>query len=393
MKKVLGWPREIYFFLIAEFVKSLEFVGVILLVFFKDWGGLSQLEVQSLQSWFLILVFLLEIPTGIFADIRGKKMSVILGHLMTILGFLLYSIEPNIYLFFLAESILGIGLALQSGAQEGWLYSRVKQLGVERYYRDIISLNSNMKMGGFLLASLCFPLIPALDLPIYFRISVIPIAIAIGILFLIKDEKVVGDDDEELGWESYKNKIKEGGGKVIRDKSLRNLTIYATILGTAGYFVLWLFQAALIELNVPLEQFGWFRIVLLLAQIIMIWVMGIMVLKNMKKGMWIIGVIVALGFLTAGVIQAPIGIIILLLFSGGFGLQVRQVISQEINQRIEEKERATVLSFIGMIRRTSLIVLNPLVGVWVDKGGVFVVFLFLGVISLSSLFFCKKKNK
>jgi hypothetical protein len=64
---------------------------------------------------------------------------------------------------------------------------------------------------------------------------------------------------------------------------------------------------------------------------------------------------------------------------------------KEINEEIDDIQRSTVLSFIGMIRRSMLIFLNPVVGILVDTKGVFLTFILLGIVSLVSIFKTKKR--
>ncbi len=388
MKKFFKWPKEIYVFLLAEFVMSLEFLGVVLLIFFKDWGGLSQTEVQILQSWFIFWTFVLEIPTGIFADVRGKKFSVILGFLFLVIGFLAYTVKADFVMFLFAEFLLALGIALQSGAQEGWLFDRVKNLKIEKDYRKITIVMSNVKMFGMIVAAVVFPISVAhWDVENIVRFSVVPITLSMLLLLLFVKK------DKKNGFEvtSYKEVAKEGFKIVKNNTKLRRIAIFTMILGATSYFVVWLYQEALLNLNVGKEQFGFYRIILLLSQIVFVWMMGKWIeKKGVKKAMSVIGLAVSAGFLIAGLVQNILGVITVLILSGGVGLQVRQVFSKEINEEIDDIQRSTVLSFIGMVRRSMLIFLNPVVGVLVDTRGVFLTFIFLGLFSLIAIF--KKKK-
>ena len=79
-----------------------------------------------------------------------------------------------------------------------------------------------------------------------------------------------------------------------------------------------------------------------------------------------------------------------LALAGGIGLQINTLISKEINEEIDSKQRATVLSFVGMVRRLMLTIFNPFIGLLVDSKGVFISFSVLGVISLLAMFFKPK---
>lgn len=138
MRKIFGWPKEIYIFWIAEFVLGLELIGSVLLIFFRDWGGLNQTQTQMLQSWFTLWIFILEIPTGVFGDVVGKKKSVLIGYILTIIGTITYSIVPNIWLFLLSEFIFAAGIAFISGAQDAWMYGVAENTTFKKILKRLI---------------------------------------------------------------------------------------------------------------------------------------------------------------------------------------------------------------------------------------------------------------
>jgi len=180
---------------------------------------------------------------------------------------------------------------------------------------------------------------------------------------------------------------KEGIYLESNNINLRKITIYLSILGSTSYFVIWLYQEALEVLNVPDEMFGVYRMVLLVAEIIMIRVGAILIKKcNIKKVYIGIAIVVAIGFIIAAVLQNILGVIFLLVLAGGLGLQVSSLLSKELNEEIDSKQRATVLSFTSMVRRLLLTVFNPFIGYLVDSKGVFIAFAILGVVSLLGVF-------
>jgi MFS family permease len=127
--------------------------------------------------------------------------------------------------------------------------------------------------------------------------------------------------------------------------------------------------------------------ILLVAEIVMIRVGAILLKKCDTKKVYIgIAVVVALGFLLSSILKSTLGVIFLLVLTGGLGLQINGLFSKEINEEIESDERATVLSFLGMVRRIVLTIFNPLIGFLVDSRGVFIAFAVLGLFSLLGVF-------
>lgn len=386
IKKFFKWPKEIYIFWLVDFIVGIELIGPVLLIFFKDWGGLNQTQTQMLQSWFTLWIFILEIPTGVFGDVKGKKFSVILGYLLVTFGTLVYSIVPNIWLFLMAEFIFAMGIAFISGAEEAWMYDISKRLGLEKKFRDISVTSSNFHMLGMIVASALFiPISKLLPVQTIFRIGTISNLIAVLLLALF----IQNTDGKRLKSlkPDYIGTAKKGFTLIKNSLNLKKIAIYISILGSTSYFVIWLYQEALTVLNVPNHLFGVYRIALLVAEIVLVRGVSIVIKKyNTKRVSIAIAVVVAIGFLVAAVMQSVLGVLFLLVFSGGLGLQVHSLLSKEINEETDSGQRATVLSFISMVKRLMLTLFNPFIGYIVDSKGVFLAFAVLGIVSLLAVF-------
>jgi len=390
MRKLFAWPKEIYIFWIVDFILGLELMGTILLIFFKDWGGLTQTQTQILQSWFTLWIFILEIPTGLYGDVKGKKKSVLLGYGLVALGVIAYTITPNIYLFLLSEFIFALGVACISGAEDAWRYDICKKYHIEEKFREISVTAEIVNMIGMILAAGAYIFISKyLSVEQIFRSAMIPNVIAIVLLSIF----VKGTDTpkEKHLQPRYLATAKEAIKVLKNNSNLKKLIIYTGLLTSAGYFVIWLYQEALRVLSVPNNMFGAYRIVLLVSEIVAVKIAERLLKKvNLRKMLTLIACIVALGFFLGGVLQNIVGTIFVLAFAGGLGLQISCLMSKEINEEIPQEQRATVLSFAGMARRLMLTVFNPVVGLLVDTRGVFIAFTVLGVISLLAIFFKPK---
>ncbi|MHC1716295.1 MAG: MFS transporter [Candidatus Dojkabacteria bacterium] len=392
MKGLLKYPKEIKIFWLVDFILGFEFIGSILLVFFKDWGGLTQTETQTLQSWFTLCIFLLEIPTGVYGDVQGKKKSVILGYVFLAISPIVYSLAPNIWLFLLGEFIFAIGIAFVSGAEQGWMYDTAERLGLKEEYDHIQVVSQNFHLFGMILASsLTGVVLQILPVQHVFKIGALTAGIAILLLTTIPDT-------DHISRRSLKPKYKEtivcAWNMIKRNTKLQKLVAYIALLSCTSYFVIWLYQEALKILSVPETSFGIYRIVLLLSEIGLSF-LAIKLLRqcNIKYAMSLIAVLIAIGFLIAGTVQSTISILILLLFSGGIGLSLQSILSKDLNEEIDKEQRATVLSMGGMVKRLAITVFNPFVGLLVDSKGVFFAFTCLGVLSLISLFVIPKGKR
>lgn len=98
------------------------------LVFQVERVGLSPLELVLVGTVLEGTYFLFEIPTGIVADVYSRRLSVIIGTALLGAGLLVVAM-PSFLVILLGNVIMGVGYTLISGALEAWI---VDEIGEER---------------------------------------------------------------------------------------------------------------------------------------------------------------------------------------------------------------------------------------------------------------------
>jgi DHA3 family tetracycline resistance protein-like MFS transporter len=78
-------------------------------------------------------VLLFEIPTGVVADVISRKTSVVIGMLMTGVGFMLYAV-PTFVVVLVAQVVWGVGFTFVSGAFVAWLADEVGEQAAAPVY-------------------------------------------------------------------------------------------------------------------------------------------------------------------------------------------------------------------------------------------------------------------
>jgi MFS family permease len=86
-------------------------------------------QVGFLLSANLIATLLLEVPTGSFADVYGKKRSVVAGSLVNLAGLGFLAFGGTFAAFMLGLVLLGIARAFRSGAESALLYELLDACG------------------------------------------------------------------------------------------------------------------------------------------------------------------------------------------------------------------------------------------------------------------------
>ena len=91
--------------------------------------GLDELQLNLVNVAFFITIFLFEIPTGIFADVFGRKKSFVVACFIFAISNLIYAFSHSFWGFVTAEIIGAIAATFSSGAFQAWFVDRMKHYG------------------------------------------------------------------------------------------------------------------------------------------------------------------------------------------------------------------------------------------------------------------------
>jgi MFS family permease len=96
--------------------------------------GLSAAEISSLFVIWSVTEFVLEVPSGVWADVVSRRRLLTLAPALPGVGFALWTFFPS-YLSFAAGFVLwGAGSALQSGTQQAFVYEELNRAGAADAY-------------------------------------------------------------------------------------------------------------------------------------------------------------------------------------------------------------------------------------------------------------------
>lgn len=355
------WDDPINKNYVYAFFKNFAFFSAVLVPFFTDWGHISLFQVQVLQSWFSIWVFVLEVPTGAIADKIGRKHSLVMGAIFIAIATIIYGSIPSYAIFLLAEFLFAVGYALNSGADQALLYDTLKSQGREHESKTIMGRADAIMLFGMMVAAPLGSLIASkfgLNAPNI--LTAIPMLIAGLIAWSIPEPKIHSDSQTD----KYLDIIKQGFASIRHNPVIRTLAFDSVVVSSAAYFVIWFYQPFMKSLGIPIVYFGLAHALLLLSEIL--------VSSNFAKLERVLGsgkaylknsaLLVTCVFLLAAIFPHPVTLFLLIVIGGGIGYTRSTYISSIANKYIDSQSRATTLSSIGMIRRLTLVPLNPIVG-------------------------------
>ena len=249
VKKIEGNIWKSYIF---QMLCGLYFSVPVMVLFWQD-NGLSITEIMILQSLFSIAVVLLEIPTGYFADVFGRKKALIYASFFAFFGFVIYSLGYNFYQFLAAEILLAFACSFMSGADSALLYDTLKDLKKENLYKKIWGNILSYGFASVAFASVMGGFIGKIDLRWTIYLTVPFMAFLIPLSFSLKEPK------------RHKTIFKKGylfelfktiKCTVIKNKKLKWLIIYSGVLLGFNSAAVWLYQPYFKLSGLDIAYFG-----------------------------------------------------------------------------------------------------------------------------------------
>lgn len=121
-------PIAVYYALRGVFGFLLALAASVNLVFQTQEASLNPLQLVLVGALFEATIFVLEIPTGVVADVYSRRLSVVLGLGLVGSGLIVSASWPIFETILLGQVIWGCGHAFLSGSNQAWI---ADEIGVE----------------------------------------------------------------------------------------------------------------------------------------------------------------------------------------------------------------------------------------------------------------------
>jgi len=349
--------RKFYLF---QAFSALAFFVPIIVLFWQE-NGLNLTQIMILQSLFSLTVVLLEVPSGYFADVFGRKKSLIFASSFLTIGIFTYSLGHNFHQFLIAEILWAFGVSFVSGTDSAFIYDTLKDLKQEKLYKKtmgnamfccLIATSIASVIGGFI-GKINFRWTFYAMLP--FMILLIPLSIS------LKEPK------------RHKHIIERGylfellkilKNSLIKNEKIRWLIIYSAIIAGFNGAVLWLYQPYFKLTGLDIFYFGFvFAAFNLIAALSSKYAHQIEEKLGQKHSLILLIILVGGSYLLMS------NFIYLFSFSFAFIQQFvrgfsKPVITDYINKLVSSDIRATVLSAQNLVGRLFYAAIIPIIG-WI----------------------------
>ena len=372
--------RNIWKFYLYGFILGIHTVRGVYYPYMTVWGGLTFFEMMLLQSYFMFMIFILEIPSGAIADYLSRKTAMALSALFVVSAAFTYSIFPNIFLFFLAETFWAFSIALMSGTDEAFIFSTLKITGEEDKLSKILGRTQLM----FIIANvISAPLgsVIAEFISLQFTMTCLGL-IYIG-AFLTSLTFMEPTFKREEKTKRYLTILKDGFNELKKNKILRILCFDRLFINICIFLLFWTYQPYLTAVNIPIVLFGFILAGMNVFNAIFNELIPRFLKKvNKKKDLLIsVNIINGIAYIILGFAVIPILGIFMLFLIVGFGYTRGLIYINGINMQIESENRATVLSTINMFESILRAILYPFIGLIVEWN-LFVMFIIIGIMIL-----------
>lgn len=295
----------------------------------------------------LIVEVLTQMPTGAFADIYGRKLSLALGNLFMALPMFLIAVFPTAGIMWIYSIMWGLGNAFSMGTTRPLLYDSLKKEGKENLFPKILSKSTvifqisaaiSIASGGYL-----YQISP--NLPYY--ISGITSMIGVLTSFLFIEPKI---NKAKFKISEFIKTNKAGFAEIFKNSYVVKLTILFTLMIGIGQASQQFFaQPYMLELGMNDIERSWVTMIIKVAiALIGAKIIHIKKIYESKYFLLIIPVLLVISLIPAKFITLPLAYLIILGIAFASG-NTKPFISPEINENISSEVRSTALSAQSMI--------------------------------------------
>jgi MFS family permease len=367
-----------YLLLLLGNTLAASFIWGINTIFLLD-AGLSNFEAFAANAFFTAGMVLFEVPTGVIADTRGRRLSFLLGAatllITTALYLFLWQTHAPFWAWAVVSAGLGLGFTFFSGALEAWV---VDALHATKFTGDLDSVfaKGQIVTGAATLAGSVAGGVVAqfTDLGVPYIIRAVALGLTFAFAFIFMHDIGFKPDKSTRAVAGVKRIFAESITLGFRKPSIRWLMLSAPFaMGVVGY-VFYALQPYLLELYGDPHAYaiaGLVAAMLACAQII-----GGITASRIKRLFKRRTTAIITGTAATGVILIATGlfanfwvVLILIALWGGIFAAVTPIQQAYLNSLIPSKQRATVLSLSALMGSGGGVISQPALGKVADMYG------------------------
>ena len=336
--------------------------------------GFSLWEIGLAESVYHIVSLFCEVPSGMAADLLGRKKTLLSGGVLTVTCNLLMAFAPNLFTICLAMGLNALAMTMFSGTFTALVYDSLKTEGREDEYIQVSANSSQISMLANAIGSLASLLKRFLGFAGFYLLSAAFEGVSTAALALMEEPIVT---ESQASREKHPLRaLPEQFRQLVRD-SLHvlhtcpmavKLIASSALISVPSYLTKMFLQQRLVELGWPTELL--FLPLLLggLACVAGTEIGRRVRCRSMRRLYTACALLCGVGTLLVGTAPAWGGILGMMLVQGVLEVYLLHE-SQKLNDAIPSDQRATLISVDGMAYSLLMIPASPLVGAVGDAFG------------------------
>lgn len=358
--------KQVHRFYLTEFLKTQRYF-IPVMVLFLQFHYLSYTEIFILYAVQSLVIFLLEIPSGILADQFGKKACLVFARFILIPAYLLFTFADSFLLFLAAMVLMALNKAFKSGTHKAYIYDYLEQNHPDIPTTEVFGKNKFWARIGEAAASLAGGFIAAgMGYSAVFAVALFPALLnflnALSYEEIREEQRATG-----ISFRTHflhlRESLQEIRSNPIVLRLMLNSALFVSSMEAGEKF----FQPYMEATRVPLELFG-----IIYMTIFLITALGSRYIHFLERRWRRRAVINFAGWLGAlpliflGLFQVSRWGIVMFFLILFLKTVRRPPIITELNRHIGAERRATILSTDSLIEALSTFVLLPAAGLLSD---------------------------
>ncbi len=324
--------------------------------------------------------FLLQIPTGAFADMVGRRTSMVVGAIIWGSALILEAFAKNGLMIIAGELLAGVGTAFVSGANLALVYDSLKQIDKEHEFYKVRSIDVLMMQMAIIISSIIAGYLFNFwqGLPFLFT-GIAFITGAVASMFFYEVKK----DHKDLRLSHYIEQSKLGFKEIFKDEATKQVSLFYIFVGGLTWaWQTYFNQIYATSIGYSVMGKSWlFAIIRFVNAIILIRVLHFEKYVTKRNIYLFFPAIILFSSFFAIIPFKTFGTF--LLFTMTISSTIRVIVLDKyVNEKFESKYRATALSALNMFLSIFMIFLMIISGPIIDHLSTGIAYFVMGVIAL-----------
>ena len=366
-------------------------------------AGLTALQLVLIGTTLELSTFVFEVPTGVVADVYSRRLSLIIGHVLIGLGFLIEGFFPAFGPIVIANVIWGLGYTFTSGAKQAWITDEVGEEAANKLFLRTARLGAY----AWLLTLGVTAWIGAENTAIPIRVGAIGIVLGGIVLAFIMPETGFHPTPKEdrNTWQHMWHVFKQGASAVQMHPRLGNIVFIGLFYGLYSEGVDRLSVKLLLDnFHLPVlfgsNQLPFFILLDVIGTILYIFVVRFVEKRIDTSSPLAIGraMLLVTGLITLSLLSFALSPVLILAVISMTAVGVLRGIrgplqTAWINQKLDSRVRATIHSMFGQVDAIGQTVGGPLIGGVANLYTVRIAVSFASLLLAPALLFIRRANR